>query len=105
LGAPRRADVCLGCDPADQRLPGLGREQALELGSRLFRPGEHDADAVEPANAKVERLGPLPQMAIDDLPDVTLEASLRSAALIMATGNVGRLVDERRELSRPQPVD
>jgi hypothetical protein len=105
LEQPRRVDVRLRRDPPDECIPGLGGEQAFEAGSRLLRAGEHDPNVPEPAHAAIERVGHVPQMPVDDGLDVPLVAALRPAALVVATGDVRRLVRQRNQLARAQPVD
>ena len=91
--------------PADERRPRLGREQALEAGSCLLRPGEHDANVPQPANAAIERVGHVPQVPVDDRLDVPLVARLRPAALVVAAGDVCRLVRERDQLAGAESID
>ena len=95
----------LGRDPPDERPACLRREQVFEAGSRLLRPGEHDANVTEPSDAAIERIGDVPKVPVDDRLDVALVARLRPAALVVPAGDVRRLVRERDEPASAEPVD
>src|SRR5581483_5197671 len=105
LEQPRRVDMRLRPDPADERGARLRSQELLEAGAGLLRPRENDADVAQPPHAAVERPGDVAKVTVDDRLDVPLVAPLRPAALVVAAGNLGGLVRERDQLAVAEPVD
>ena len=105
LEQARRIDVRLGRGPTEQCSPHLGRKQALEAGPRLLRPDEHHAGSADSANTAIECVRDFSEVPVDDRLDVALVASLRPAALVVAAGNLRRLVGEGTQLTAAEPVD
>ena len=56
-------------------------------------------------HARVERVGDLAQMLLDDVLDVPLVARLRPAALVVAAGHVLALVRDLDRAAAAQPED
>ena len=78
-------------------LPEIVVELSLELSVRLGRPCQHEMLESSPAPQREQPLGDVPEMARPMVVHVALHPHLRSAALIVPTGDVvgdaGHLLD------------
>ncbi len=78
--------------PACEAVSSVLRQQLLELGADVVCADEHDRHAAQPPHARVERVGDLAQMLLDDVLDVPLVPT-------PATSRPGRGGRERPSLS------
>src|SRR6185503_4573243 len=100
-----RGRVGVRARPADDRLPRVVRERALELRSSLLGRDDDQLRPAQPTHLLVDVLGDFLQMVVDELLDVPLVARLRPAALVVAAGRVVGLLDDLLEPARAQAVE
>src|SRR5918996_1905698 len=101
----RRADVCLGVDPAGQRRPRLLRELLADLRPHVLGTCNHDRGRVQLADVPVQLLDDLPDMLGGEPVDMPLHARLRPAALVVPPRLLLGAVDDLVQLARAEPVD
>ena len=89
---PRRPWSC-------ERGPGLLREHVGEAGARLLRPDDDDVPRDAAANVPVEVGGDVSEVIAGELVDVSLEACLRPATLVVTSGLLLGQIRERLEPS------
>ncbi len=101
----RRARVRLGGGPADERLLGLGGQQALDLALDGVVRDHHEPQRRLAAHAPCDEVEHVAEVAGDDLVDVALVARLRPAALVVPAGSLLGLVDDLVEPAAAEPEE
>src|SRR5205085_9584815 len=91
--------------PAGDPRTSILQEKRLELEPNLHRPDDHHRRDAHPAQAALERVRHIAQVALDELVDVPFVAGLRPTALVVLPGHVVGLVGDLDERAVAEPED